>query len=686
MPMERNEARLRIQELTQTLNKHNYLYYIKADPEISDYAYDFMLKELEQLELNFPEFRLPDSPTLRIGGDITKNFEQKDHASPMLSLSNTYSEEELMEFHQRTVKLLGSTPEYICELKYDGVAISLTYENGLLLHALTRGDGLRGDNVTTNVRTIRTIPLRLHGDYPKRFEIRGEIIMPHKSFQHLNETRMNEELAPFANPRNAAAGTLKTQDSAEVARRELDCLLYFILGEELPYSNHYDNLKASVRWGFNIPKTMTRCHTLKEVMEYIKIWEKGRYELPYAIDGVVIKVNNYSLQQQLGFTAKTPRWAIAYKFKAERAATILREITYQVGRTGAITPVANLDPVPLAGTVVKRASLHNADFIAAFDLHKNDRVFVEKGGEIIPKIVGVDRAARLPEALPFRFPEQCPECHTHLIRKPGEAAHYCPNDLHCPPQIKGKLEHFISRKAMNIDSLGEGKIGILYDNGLVHNLADFYDLTYENLFGLEKVIQDNDGETRKISFREKTANNILQSLKESKKVPFPRVLFALGIRYVGETVAKKLAMHYKTIDALAKASYLELMLVDEIGEKIAESIISWFSNEENRALISRLKAHGIKMEMDASATMAETDYLQGKSFIISGVFAHFSREEIKEAIIRFGGRNVSSISIKTDYLIAGDKMGPSKKEKAIELGIPILTETDFMEMIRMPKQ
>lgn len=682
--MEREKAIKKIEALSQSLNEHNYLYYVKAMPKITDYEFDMLLKELEELEKEY-EYRLPDSPTHRIGGDLTKEFETRDHGSPMLSLGNTYSEEEVIAFNQRIVKIIDKMPEYVCELKYDGVAIGLTYKSGILVQALTRGDGIRGDDVTNNVKTINSIPLRLHGDYPDTFEIRGEILMPHSSFERLNRERTKEGLQPFANPRNAAAGSLKMQDSAEVAKRGLDCYLYFVMGDNLPADNHYDNMQAAAKWGFRAPHTIMKCNSLDEIMEYISNWNQQRHELEYDIDGVVIKVNSYDLQDELGFTAKTPRWAIAYKFKAERVATTLLSVSYQVGRTGAITPVANLEPVLLAGTTVKRASLHNEDFIASFDLHSNDRVFVEKGGEIIPKIVGVDTNSRNKSAEAVVFPERCPECGTTLVRKDGEANHYCPNDTQCPPQLKGKLEHFISRKAMNVESLGEGKIEMLFDNGIVRNVADLYDLTYDDLFGLEKIIEEDGKESRKVSLREKSATSILESLERSKQVPFPRVLYALGIRYVGETVAKKLAAHYRNIDALAKANIMELILVDEIGDKIAESIVNWFAIKESRILVEKLKRAGLQMEVLTKEPSPEENYLDGKAFVVSGVFQYFSRDEVKDAVVKYGGRLVTSISSKTDFLLAGDKMGPSKRDKAHKLGIPVISEIDFLEMIRMPR-
>ncbi|PID93772.1 MAG: DNA ligase (NAD(+)) LigA [Bacteroidetes bacterium] len=679
--MKHKEAIQRIHELTERLNHYNYLYYIKAAPAIPDSAFDTLLKELETLEEQH-HYRLPESPTQRVGGDLTKTFVTRKHDTPMLSLANTYSEEEIKEFIQRTAKNIGEEPEYICEMKYDGVAISLTYEKGILVHALTRGDGNQGDDVTTNVKTIKRIPLQLHGDYPARFEIRGEVIMPHDSFQRLNEERIEKGQQPFANPRNAASGSLKLQNSTEVAKRGLDCFLYFLHGKALPFNNHYDNLRKAASWGFKVPNMITKCHSIAEIMECIETWKEARHTLDYDIDGVVIKVNDYALQKVLGYTAKTPRWAIAYKYQAEQASTLLQSVSYQVGRTGAITPVANLEPVFLAGTTVKRASLHNADFIKSFDLHLNDVVFVEKGGEIIPKIVGVDTTVRANDAIPVCFPSKCPECHTLLKRKEGEANHYCPNETDCPPQRKGKLEHFISRKAMNIESLGGEKIEMLYNNGLINDAADLYDLRYEDLFGLEKIIEEEGKETRRLSLKEKSANAILQSLEKSKQVAFPRVLFALGIRHVGETVAQRLAAHYKSMEALIQANIMELILIDEIGEKIAESLSNWFSKEKNRQLISRLKAAGLQMEIQQEKPAPLENYLQGKTFVISGIFNHFSRQEIKEAVVRYGGRLTSSISSKTNYLLAGEKMGPGKREKAQQLGIPIIAEVEFIEMIR----
>jgi DNA ligase (NAD+) len=680
--MDKTEAKKRIGELTAQLHEHNYKYYVLSAPEISDYEFDQLLKELEQLEIEFPEFAADDSPTKRVGGDITKNFTQVRHEYPMLSLANTYSEGEVTDFINRIKKSISNEVEYVCELKYDGVAIGLRYENGSLAMAVTRGDGEQGDDVTTNVKTINSIPLKLRGsDFPERFEIRGEIMMPHQSFRKLNDIKIENGDTPFANPRNAASGSLKMQDSSEVAKRDLDCQLYFVLGEVLPFSNHYDNLKAARNWGLKAPEHIALCKTTEEIFEFINHWDKARLKLPYDIDGVVIKVNSYQQQQELGFTAKSPRWAIAYKYKAAQAVTHLLSIDYQVGRTGAVTPVANLKPVLLAGTTVKRASLHNADIIAKLDVRIGDKVFVEKGGEIIPKITGVDYSTRDMFSTPVEFTQTCPECGTQLIRRAGEAAHYCPNEDGCPPQIKGKLEHFISRKAMNIDSLGEGKTELLFDKGLVKNAADFYDLKKEQLLGLEKVYPaELDKKSRKVSFKEKTVENILKGVEASKQIPFHRVLFALGIRYVGETVAKKLAAHFKSMDHLMKADFEDLIAVHEIGERIAGSLISYFEKEEHRQLVQRLENQGLQMETDFEQTAGESK-LAGRSFVVSGVFTHFSRDAIKEAIEKNGGKNVSAISGNTDYLIAGEKMGPAKKAKAIALGVKIISEEEFLAMI-----
>jgi DNA ligase (NAD+) len=679
--MNKEQARQRIEKLTRELQQHNYNYYVLAKPLISDYEFDRQLKELEQLEKQFPEFKLPDSPTLRVGGEITKDFKTVKHRYPMLSLSNSYSQGEIRDFIHRVEKIVGEGVEFVCELKYDGVAISLIYENGLLTRAITRGDGVRGDDVTNNIKTIKTVPLRLRGNYPAYLEARGEIFMPRKGFDQLNREREEIGDAPFANPRNATAGSIKMQDPKEVAKRPLDCFIYYIPHDLPGIKTHYDAIVYAGKLGLKVSKNIALCKSEAEIFEFINDWDKGREHLPYDIDGIVIKVNNLELQKQLGYTAKSPRWAIAYKFKAEKAETVLKSISYQVGRTGAVTPVANLEPVQLAGTVVKRASLHNADIIARLDVRIGDHVFVEKGGEIIPKIVGVNLNKRLPGATPVEFIKNCPRCGTALIRKEGEAAHYCPNEDACPPQIKGKLEHFISRKAMNIDSLGEGKIEMLYDNNLVKDAADLYYLTYNQLLGLEKTIPSEEGKKeKKISFKEKTVENILKGIENSKSVPFPRVLYALGIRYVGETVAKKLAASFKSINRLQQASFDELIAVEEIGEKIAESVINWFMKPEHLNMIERLAAKGVQMEISEETTNV-SDVLQGKSFVVSGVFENYSRTELKELIEKHGGKNTGSISSKTDYLLAGANMGPAKKEKALKLNIPIITEEDFKKMI-----
>ncbi len=580
--MEKEIAKSRIKELTDSLNDHNYRYYVLSKPVISDYDFDMQLEELARLEQQFPEFALDDSPTKRVGGEVTKEFKQVKHTIPMLSLANTYSEEEIREFENRIFKALGSAVEYVCELKYDGVSISLTYKNGKLVSAVTRGDGVQGDDVTTNIKTIKSIPLRLKGDYPQEFVIRGEIYMPRAGFDRMNEERIENGEEPFANPRNATSGTIKMQDSAEVAKRPLDCFLYNIMGANLPFKNHYDNLVKAREWGFKVPKYIAKCSNVDEIMEFIHAWDAGRSELPFEIDGIVIKVNDHDKQEELGNTAKSPRWAIAYKFKAERVSTKLISVSYQVGRTGAVTPVANLEPVQLAGTVVKRASLHNADIIETLDVREGDIVFVEKGGEIIPKIIEVDLSRRDETSKKLIFIQQCPECAATLVRKEGEAAWYCLNEEGCPPQIKGRIEHFISRNAMNIDSLGEGKVEMLFDNGLIRDASDLYYLTYDQLLGLEKVIEaTGDKKEKKLSFKEKTVTNILKGIEASKEVPFDRVLYALGIRYVGQTVAKKLAKHYRDIETLKRVTFEDLILVDEIGEKIAGSVMEYFAREKN---------------------------------------------------------------------------------------------------------
>ncbi|MDP2424240.1 MAG: NAD-dependent DNA ligase LigA [Bacteroidales bacterium] len=672
----------RIRQLTLALNEHNHRYYVLNAPSISDKQFDLLLKELEQLEKAHPDLVQPDSPSLRIGSDLTKEFAAVVHKYPMLSLSNTYSEGELRDFDQRVRKGVGNTAEYVCELKFDGVAIGLTYRNGLLEQAATRGDGTQGDDVTVNIKTIRSIPLKVREkEYPKEFEIRGEVYLTHAQFDKINAQRIEEGEDPFANPRNAAAGSLKLLDPAEVVHRGLTCYLYNLLSETPPHNNHYDNMMAAKTWGLRVPEYMARCKTLDDVLDFINNWDTDRKHLPFDIDGVVIKVNSIEHQQQLGFTAKSPRWAIAYKFAAEQALTKLLSIDYQVGRTGAITPVANLQPVLLSGTMVKRASLHNADIISQLDVRIGDTVIVEKGGEIIPKIVEVELSLRPRNSSPVAFIAHCPECGTALLRNEGEAAHFCPSEDGCPPQIKGKLEHFISRRAMNIDSLGEGKIALLYDKGLAKNVADLYDLEYNDLLGLEKVIESPEtGKSKMISFREKTVENILNGIETSKLAPFHKVLFALGIRHVGETVAKKVTAHVGNLDRLISATNDELTAIPDIGERIAASIKDYFSNSAHLQIIERLRAHGLKFSSEKPASTSR-NRLGGKSFVVSGVFSGYSRDGIKKAIEDNGGKIVSAISSKTDFVLAGENMGPEKKKKALELGIPIISEAEFDSMI-----
>ena len=660
----------RIYQLRDELHHHNHLYYVLNAPEIDDQTFDFLMRELQDLEAKHPECADENSPTMRVGSDLNKNFEQVTHKYPMLSLANTYSEAEVAEFYEKVKKSLNEDFEICCEMKFDGTSISLTYEDGKLVRAVTRGDGTQGDDVTDNVKTIRTIPLVLHGEgYPKEFEIRGEILMPWLVFEQLNKEREEREESLFANPRNAASGTLKLQNSSVVASRKLDAYLYYLLGENLPGDGHYENMQAAAQWGFKVSDIMRKCATLEEVLEFIRYWDVERKNLPVATDGVVLKVNSFRQQRNLGYTAKSPRWAIAYKFQAERACTRLNMVTYQVGRTGAITPVANLDPVQLAGTVVKRASLHNADIIEGLDLHIGDMVYVEKGGEIIPKIVGVDMDARFMVGDKIRFIDKCPECGSPLTRYEGEAAHYCTNDTACPPQIKGKIEHFVSRKAMNIDGLGSETIDQFYQEGLIHTIADLYTLKAPDIARLERM-------------GKKSALNIIEGIRSSKEVPFERVLFALGIRFVGETTAKTLAKAFRSIDALAKASLDELMQVDEIGARIAESIIRYFADEKNRTQIERLREAGIQLEMEEQDMSEYTDKLAGKSIVISGVFTHHSRDEYKEIIEKNGGKNVGSISKKTSFILAGDNMGPAKLEKANKLGVPIMNEDEFLGLIK----
>ena len=659
----------KIDQLRADLHRHNYNYYVLNAPEISDKEFDNRMRELQELEKEHPEYQDDNSPTMRVGSDLNKNFTQVAHKYPMLSLGYTYSESEVTDFYDRVKKALNEDFEICCELKYDGTSISLTYENGKLVRAVTRGDGEKGDDVTDNVKTIRTIPLVLHGSYPESFEIRGEILMPWEVFEELNREKEAREEPLFANPRNAASGTLKLQNSAIVASRKLDAYLYYLLGEELPCDGHYENLQAAAGWGFKTSEHMKKAHSLEEVFEYIRYWDTERKNLPVATDGIVLKVNSMRQQKNLGFTAKSPRWAIAYKFQAERALTRLNKVTYQVGRTGAVTPVANLDPVQLSGTIVKRASLHNADIIEGLDLHIGDMVYVEKGGEIIPKITGVDKDARsMLIGEKVKFITHCPECGSKLIRYEGEAAHYCPNETSCPPQIKGKIEHFISRKAMNIDGLGPETVDMFYRLGLIKNTADLYQLTADDIKNLDRM-------------GEKSAENIIKGIEASKEVPFERVLFALGIRFVGETVAKKIAKSFNDIDELENANLEKLINIDEIGEKIAQSILTYFANPLNRELIERLKSTGLQLYRREEDLSGYTDKLAGQSIVISGVFTHHSRDEYKELIEKNGGKNVGSISAKTSFILAGENMGPAKLEKAHKLGIKLMSEDEFLTLI-----
>ena len=664
------EAKARILSLSAELNRHNDLYYIQAKPEITDQAFDFLLKELESLEASFPDFALPNSPSKRVGGDITKKFESVRHEFPMLSLANTYSEEEIQEWAGRITKAGMEQLEFVCELKYDGVAIGLRYEQGELVRAVTRGDGEQGEDITANVRTIRTVPLSLKGDFPDKFEIRGEVFMPLNAFETLNASRDEAGEERFANPRNTTAGTLKLQDSAMVATRGLDTFLYGVYGNDLPFNSHMDAVKAAGSWGFKIPSEahgyISSTNNIAGVMDFIHYWDEHRTELPFEIDGIVIKVNSYEHQRRLGFTAKSPRWATAFKFKAKKVQTRLLSVDYQVGRTGAITPVANLSPISLGGTTVKRASLHNADQIEKFDLHLDDLVFVEKGGEIIPKIVGLDLAKRLPSARPVGFITHCPECHSPLVREEGEAHHFCPNQDSCPPQVIGRIQHFVSRKAMNIDGIGEETVAQLVNEGVISTLADLYDLTREPLLALDRMA-------------DKSVDNLLAGVEASKQVPFERVLFGLGIRFVGETVAKKLAYAFGTMDTLQIATFEELLAVDEIGERIANSLISFLKNQESLQLIARLKLHGLNMEVEKRAL--DSTVLEGKTLVVSGVFNSFSRDELKHLIDVNGGKNTGSVSAKTDFLVAGEGMGPSKLKKATDLGVTILSEEEFKNLI-----
>lgn len=672
----------KINQLRATLRAHNHRYYVLDTPTISDYEFDILLKQLKELEAAHPELYDPTSPTLRVGGEVTKNFNTVPHTYRMYSLDNSYSKEDLLDWEKRIKKMVDGNITYTCELKYDGASISLTYQEGSLLRAVTRGDGFQGDDVTTNVKTIKSVPLQLQGDYPSYFEIRGEIVLPFVGFHKMNEQRLAEGEEPYSNPRNTASGSLKLQDSSEVAKRPLECLLYSLVGEKLPVTTQIESLEKASLLGFKVPSIAQVANTIEDVIAFVNHWDVHRHELPYETDGVVIKVNSLQQQEELGYTAKAPRWAMAYKFKAEQAATVLNEITYQVGRTGAITPVANLTPLALAGTIVKRASLHNADQIALLDIREGDTVFVEKGGEIIPKIVGVDLSQRLTTSQPTKYATHCPECKTPLVRTQGDAKHYCPNEDGCPPQIIGKIQHYISRKALDIEGLGGETVALLVKEGLIKNYADLYTLTVDDLLPLERMAQ-------------KSAENLVAGVKASTQIPFERVLFGLGIRFVGETVAKKLAKHFKSIDALAKANFEELIAVDEIGDRIAASVIAFFKTEttpdlfsqvsegieSNTAIVKRLKQYGVQLEISAAALATQTNVLKGNTFVVSGVFQKVSRTVLKKLIEDNGGKVSSSISNKTTYVVAGDNMGPSKQAKAESLGVSIISEDDFLQMI-----
>ncbi|MEO8933020.1 MAG: NAD-dependent DNA ligase LigA [Xanthomarina sp.] len=657
-----------ILQLREELNSHNYNYYVLDNPTISDYDFDIKLNQLIALEQQHPEFFDAHSPSQRVGGEITKNFETLVHEQRMYSLDNSYSKEDLLDWETRIKKLVDGDLQFTCELKYDGASISLTYENGSLIKAVTRGDGVQGDNVTANIKTIRSVPLQLKGDFPEKFDIRGEIVLPFDGFNKINEERIEIGEEPFRNPRNTASGSLKLQDSSEVAKRPLECLLYSIVGNNLNIKTQFEGLEKARIWGFKVPKVAKLVNSIDAVLEFINYWDENRHNLPYETDGVVVKVNNLHQQDELGYTAKAPRWAIAYKFKAEQVTTKLNSITYQVGRTGAITPVANLEPVELAGTTVKRASLHNADQIERLDIRVGDEVFVEKGGEIIPKIIAVDLTRRPKNSQPTQYITQCPECQTDLVRTEGEAQHYCPNYNGCKPQIIGRIQHYISRKALDIEGLGGETVALLVNEGLINNYSDLYELTKEQVLPLERMA-------------DKSSDNLINGIEQSKEVSFERVLYALGIRYVGETVAKKLAKHYKSIDALAQATHDDLINVDEIGVKIAESVIAFFSSQTNREIINRLKSFGVKLELSAEKLASQTNKLEGNIFVVSGVFYTVSRDALKKLIEDNGGKVSSSISGKTNYIVAGDNMGPSKRTKAEKLEIPIITEKDFLEMV-----
>ncbi len=658
-----------IETLRTELNEHNYNYYVLDSPTISDYEFDQKLKHLQELEHQYPQYKDPNSPTVRVGGEITKNFPTIVHEFRMYSLDNSYSKEELKEWEKRVLKLLGKDKiSFVCELKYDGASIDLTYDAGKLVQAVTRGDGIQGDEITANVRTIRSVPLTLKGDYPEYFHIRGEIIILKEGFKRMNEQRIAEGEDPYMNPRNTASGSLKLQDTTEVAKRPLDCLLYYVVGNNLPIQTQFEGLQKAREWGFKVPTQSKLCHSTQEVMDFINYWDTHRHDLPYETDGVVIKVNDFQAQQELGYTSKSPRWAIAYKFKAEEVTTTLESISYQVGRTGAITPVANLTPVLLAGTIVKRASLHNADQIAKLDLHLGDQVFVEKGGEIIPKITGVKTDERKANATAVTFITHCPECGTALVRNEGEAQHYCPNAYGCPPQITGRIQHYISRKAMDIEGLGSETVELMFRAGLIHNYADLYELKAEQIQNLERM-------------GERSAKNIIEGIEKSKEIPFDRVLFALGIRMVGETVAKKFARIYKTLEAFRSATYEQLTQIDEIGDRIAQSVIEFFADDRNKVILERLQSYGVQFALKETAKFPLSDILKGKTLVVSGVFARYSRDELKALIENHGGKVGSSISSKTSYVVAGENMGPSKLEKATQLGIPILSEKEFEQMI-----
>jgi DNA ligase (NAD+) len=663
-----SDIQQKIQNLRNELNQHNYNYYVLDNATISDYEFDIKLNELQKLEAQHPEFFDVNSPTQRVGGEVVKNFETIPHEYRMYSLDNSYSKQDLQDWENRIKKMIDGNVQYTCELKYDGASISLTYEKGLLVKALTRGDGFQGDNVTTNIRTIKSVPIQLKGDYPEKFDIRGEIVLPFEGFIKMNEERIEIGEEPYRNPRNTASGSLKLQDSAEVAKRPLECLLYTVMGANLGINSQFESLVKARSWGFKVPIAAKVANSIDDVLEFIDYWNVHRHDLPYETDGVVVKVNNLQQQEELGYTAKAPRWAMAYKFKAERVSTKLNSITYQVGRTGAITPVANLEPVELAGTIVKRASLHNADQIEKLDIRVGDDVYVEKGGEIIPKILGVDLSKRPSDSKPTEYIAHCPECNTELVRQDGEAQHYCPNYNGCKPQIIGRIQHFISRKAMDIEGLGGETVALLVNEGLISNYSDLYELTKEQVIPLERMA-------------EKSADNLIQGIEQSKRIPFERVLFAIGIRYVGETVAKKLAKHYKTIDAIANASEDELVNVDEIGVKIAESVRAFFDSEENVLIINRLRSFGVQLEISAEQLIGQTDILKGQNIVISGVFESLSRDELKKLIEDNGGKLSSSISSKTSFIVAGDNMGPSKKKKAEDLNIIMINEHEFLQKI-----